>query len=94
MVDAEQGHPSPAIGEAGVRFYCALSKVEKQTLRYQRLKDWHIWFAWKPVRILEKRTGRWKWVWLEFVSRRWIPVDPVFNARLALWGYDFPAVYP
>lgn len=76
-----------------MRFTCGLCKVEKQILRYQRLKEWHAWFAWKPVRIYEKKTGLWKWTWLEVVMRRWIPIDPARDARLALWDYDFATWY-
>lgn len=76
-----------------MRFTVGPSKVERQIMRYQRLKEWHTWFAWKPVRIEEKRTGLTKLVWLEFVSRRWVPVDPVRNAQLAFWDYDFVTWY-
>ena len=77
-----------------MRLTAADSKVEQQIQRYQRLKEWHLWFAWKPVRVQEKPSGLWKWVWLEFVSRRWVPVDPLSNAAFVMWDYEFPTWYP
>lgn len=76
-----------------MRFTAWSSKVERQMYRYHRLKEWHAWFAWKPVRIVEQRTGLTKVVWLEVVMRRWVPIDPVRNARLAFWDYDFATWY-
>lgn len=32
-------------------------------------RDWHLWFAWRPV-VVKFINGTWCWVWLEDVERR------------------------
>lgn len=32
---------------------------------YSRVAEWHNWFAWRPVRLLDGRT-----VWLETIQRK------------------------
>lgn len=45
-------------------------------------REWHRWFAWRPVRLDDTRT----WVWLETIERREIfircPPDGMFE-----WHY-------
>jgi len=37
-------------------------------------QEWHRWFAWHPVvlQFLDTDTYRTRWVWLEFVERRFV----------------------
>lgn len=32
-------------------------------------EQWHIWFAWYPVKIFDYDAERWQYVWLEKVLR-------------------------
>lgn len=34
----------------------------------EKFGDWHDWFAWHPVKVMEDK--RLRWIWLETVSRR------------------------
>lgn len=34
-------------------------------------KDWHVWFAWRPVVAMADKDERKRvWVWLEYVKRK------------------------
>ena len=33
--------------------------------KWERLSQWHLWFAWRPVRLDDGR-----WAWLEWLDRR------------------------
>lgn len=41
-----------------------------------RRRDWHTWYAWRPVRLEEGG-----WVWLEHVRRQWVRVK-------VRWGHE------
>ncbi len=46
---------------------------ESDEAREERLRTWHRWFAFYPVKV------RAQWVWLEFVWRRVGPLTSVFT---------------
>jgi hypothetical protein len=45
-----------------------LSAKARQQKEYERVKEWHLWFAWRPICLGEY------WYWLEFLNRR---ADPI-----------------
>lgn len=40
-------------------------KLESSLAKKLRRKDWHKWFAWRPIRIDENTV-----VWLQYIERR------------------------
>ena len=38
----------------------------------QNLLEWHLWWAWFPVRIPQTREVDGQWVWLEVIFRRFV----------------------
>ena len=66
---------------------CGLSPEERWELRetkrleqYARRLEWHVWFAWYPVRV-----GKGDCRWLERVERRQLPQHFLFES--AVWEY-------
>ena len=48
-----------------MRFNCGPSIGEWYDARLRRQRDWHLWFAWRPVRIEDSMC-----VWWEYIERR------------------------
>lgn len=64
-----------------MRFNCGRSAVERQKAKEQ----WHLWFAWRPVRIAPGDCR-----WLERVQREgtfWI------TTCASGWDYEYRAYY-
>ena len=49
--------------------------------RIDAKKQWHNWFAWRPVRV------RGEIVWLELIERRGLLVDQVYEIPYWRWLY-------
>jgi len=49
-----------------------------------KVKGWHRWFAWRPVRMLNPGGTLYRWVWLEWIERK-ILIQPV--AQLYYYRY-------
>lgn len=47
--------------------------------QHPKSKDWHLWFAWRPV------VASGHWVWLEWVERRWFG-----QPYQKFWSYATP----
>ena len=45
------------------------SAVYDPSLKYKQSQEWHLWFAWFPVRLKISDTNI-QWVWLESVYRK------------------------
>jgi hypothetical protein len=52
--------------------------------RDQDIRQWHRWFAWRPVQVQDGCATR-RWVWLRTLSRRRVP-ETVFCR--ACWIYS------
>ena len=59
-----------------MKFNCGETWDEKE----KRLKDWHLWFAWRPVRV-GSHDCRW-WEWVERKGRHYMR---------ACWFWDYRA---
>lgn len=60
-----------------MKFTWGLGRLEKRAY----VEDWHLWFAWRPV-----RTESREWSWLETVARKGRPMFPY--ARMKHNGYE------
>ena len=58
-----------------------LTNSKKRKIKSEAKDQWHIWFAWYPVKL---RRG---WVWLEFVLRKRI-IGGCMDDRHYYWIYD------
>jgi hypothetical protein len=61
-----------------VRFRVAAKKPQPVT-------EWHVWFAWHPVRAAEGQ--RVTWCWLERVERKGEPFDDSLGGGIS-WQYQ------
>ena len=48
-----------------MKFDCGASAEQKWEAKKNKLKEWHKWFAWYPVRVCHNECR-----WLEWVHRR------------------------
>lgn len=64
-------------------FKCGPSIVQRLDARYRRLRDWHPWFSWRPVRV-----GDGLCVWWEPVERK--NTGPACLDGLDEWEYRLP----
>lgn len=49
-----------------MRFSCGPTRYEENRRLYHKLKEWHKWFAWYPVRLDENQCA-----WLETIERKY-----------------------
>lgn len=66
-----------------MKFKCGQSLATIFTKRYERLRNWHTWFAWYPVRIADGIC-----VWWEYVER--INTGPACLDGWDEWEYRLP----
>lgn len=55
------------------------SSQVRRAQEYERLKEWHLWYAWRPVCI-----GGY-WYWLTFVGRRADPIHWKQRKEIRYW---------
>lgn len=60
-----------------MKLNCGISYAAK----IRRLEDWHLWFAWKPVRVGEHDCR-----WLEYVERKGRYCDAGWDA---FWSWEY-----
>jgi len=59
-------------------------KSETQEAYENRLKEWHKWFAWYPVRISDTTK-----VWFEVIDRRLVDIRLITGYDSCAISYDF-----
>lgn len=57
-------------------------KIDSKSVKDERKKQWHNWFAWYPVRINESET-----VWLEDIQRKGFLADSTKDSPYWKWFY-------